>query len=426
MNTKAISYLILLMDSLGMKISSENVKSFWGRIADLGDDLNHRLNEDILEPLVYLWEASRRSGEEIPDLQKINSGGSGPQPVGPGFSNGNQHEVEVSLKLLTKEISDDEDFSKSDSSISSISPKMGDPGPRVTQPLEFSDAHEERYDQKKDTNQNRIDLTGRYLYGLVRGTPVSLAAQGIDRSPVHLIWYKDLGALTHSCAPAPYQSNDRDQVTGWLKQHQQVLDLATDRFNNIIPIGFDMILDGSKTNDPDEVVVNWLEQNYESMVELAQKLAGKVEYGIRVSCFSDKLVELAKSHNPAIPRLVKKMAGMKPGTAYLYRSELESLIRSSVNEVRGMMTRELIERFKNIVVDVKEGSITKKFDESGAEIIADLAVLTESAKADDLGTILEDFQNRLQVTVNFTGPWPGYSFVEDSYASAHAGVCTRV
>jgi hypothetical protein len=412
MNTKAISYLILLMDSLGMNINSGSVKSFWSRIAEIGDDsnhpiTNHYLDGDILEPMVYLWEASRRSRAETAGPQKIKSGAF-PGPSSPGFGNENPKNASDSSKALDKLIVENEDLSKLENSLN----------PEIHQSPEVSGRPQEPSRPNTDGIHSDIELTGRYLYGLVRGTPGSFTAKGIDQAPVRLIWYKDLGAITHSCVSAPYQSNDRDQVTGWLKRHEQILELANDKFNDIVPIGFDTILDGSKANDPDEIVVNWLTENYDSMIELAQKLAGKVEYGIRIACLSEKLVEIAKNHNPAIQRLVKKMAGMKPGTAYLYRTELDSLIRSSVNEVRGLMTRELLEKLKNVVVDIKEGSITKKFDESGAEVIANLAVLTEPAKADDLGTILEDFQNRLQVRVIFTGPWPGYSFVNDTRIKA--------
>jgi hypothetical protein len=401
MNTKAISYLILLMDSLGMKISSESVKIFWARIAE-SDDSNHRLlDAEILAPLICLWEASKRAGDESLNLRKTL-----PEQNTSRFSNERPDQTSVSSKT----------FANDDSSEEMIAPIGGAAPQSIGTPA--TDGREELSGVESGDAQSNGKLNGRYLYGLVRGTPAAFSARGIDQAPVRLIWYKDLGAITHACALVPFQSNDRDQVTSWLKRHQEVLDLAAEQFKSIVPIGFDMILDGAQMEDPDTVVVKWLKENYEFLVGLAQKLAGKAEYGIRITCSSEKLTEMAKSQNPAIGRLIKKMAGMKPGTAYLYRSELESLIRSTVSEFRGRVTQELLGKLKEIVQEIKEGRILKKFDASGAEVIADLAVLMEPEKTDDLGAVLEDYQNRFPVTITFTGPWPGYSFVEEDSPAA--------
>ncbi len=125
---------------------------------------------------------------------------------------------------------------------------------------------------------------GRYIYGVVAwDKEVSLGPIGIEGSEVYTIPYEGLSAIVHDCSTEPYQSADEEIVKNWVRSHQGVLDAANAQLGIVIPMGFDSILRPKDAASPDQVVREWLKEDYERLHTVMKKIEGKDEYGVQVS-----------------------------------------------------------------------------------------------------------------------------------------------
>jgi hypothetical protein len=387
MKIKIISYLILLLDVLQREINMENLKSAWRSLA-----IPESFEEDIADTLLFLWNSACRQS-----------------------NTGSIHKTDDlinSSKSVHKLAETRFDLSQNDNGIEISSTKDNTEHPDPIKDLEKKTTILNDHTQAGTQPLNDPNLLGRYIYGIVSGGKKYVHFEGIDQAKVYLIWYKDVGILTHQCLPEPYQSQDRLQVENWLKTHQQVLDKATAEFGSLIPMSFDVIIDGSKDKNPDETVRQWLEERYEAITSLMEKIKNKVEYAIKVYSTSEMILEKAKLRNPAIDELNQKIAGMSKGTAHLFKGELNNLIRTTSEEVRNSIADQIVVRIQTVAVEIIEerGNKTEGVD---SELIVNLSVLADPDQVNVIGEILEDCQNNFKVTINFTGPWPPYSFVSD-------------
>ncbi len=469
MEVKALTYLILLMSSLGLEINLQNVHRFRQKI----DNVSDGNDSETLESLILLWNSALKSagaGSSDPAVWQrntetrvaipSNSGEPSSESLG---KSGMTHPVESA----GSEISLPPDLPETDDAPIGVDPEAqpvvsSDNVQTRTMPTTQAHTHAQsvasgidsgsvqngasipnRESRPKTSGQDGAvlresvagpkanpassppmpaifgddqppALTGRYLYGIGWGNPPRLQLNGLEDAPVYGIAYQDIVAIVHRCEPRPYQSENRDTAVLWVQRHQEVLDQAADLFQCIIPVGFDVIIDGTQATDADQVVQDWLTERYEQILAQMRRLTGKTEYGIKVFSTNEQMVTLARARNPEINKLEQKIATMSKGTAYLIRTQLSHLIRDTIDEIRGEIASNLKELLAAVVVEFKEeNAITKQNEAELSDLIASLTVLLVTTDVEKVGAILEEFQQRFALTVEFTGPWPPYSFVEN-------------
>lgn len=376
MDSKTLSYLLLLMGSLGMEVKPENVKLFWRHVA--GEECQDS-DEDLIESLVFLYNSAKR--------QKLPAG-SGSVKKGPGDT------------LQREETGDGRAGTDKEQSSLKNSPmpcQVTAENPKI----------------KIGAEPGNADLTpaGRYIYGIGLGAKKNFKTKGIEDAEVYLISYKDIAAIVHKCPTVPYQTDDREIAAVWITKHQEVLDEAMMNFSCLIPMGFDVIIDGSSVKDPDTVVRSWLKDRYSAITDQMKRLSGKVEYGVKVICAGDVLTSMA-TKNPEIIEATKRLEGMSKGASYLLRSELDKKIRAAVENLRNSMAKEISDKLREFVDDLKENKPAKE-NPNGKMNILNVALLADPAKVEVIGEFLEEIQTRPGMEVSFTGPWPPYNFVKD-------------
>jgi hypothetical protein len=256
-----------------------------------------------------------------------------------------------------------------------------------------------------------FNLFGRYIYGIVFGAN-DFRTTGIDGNPVYTISYRDINALVHACNPKAYESQDREEVETWLRQHQKVLDEALEHTVSLVPMSFDVIIDGSSSAAPDDLLCQWLEERYGLIKDLLERFSGRAEYGIKVYGSVATLTEKVTKENPDIIELSNRLASMSKGTAYLFQSELSQKIRKAVDEECLNLAAEISAKIRPIVTDLKENKLETGTSDCQKAIL-NLAVLAEPESVEVIGDLLESLQTENQYKIVFTGPWPAYSFVKD-------------
>lgn len=254
-------------------------------------------------------------------------------------------------------------------------------------------------------------LKGRYVYGVALSRKgVRLGENGIEGSEVYTIPYKNLCAIVHNCPTEPYQSNDEEVVKGWVKSHQQVLDEAKKRFGTVIPLGFDVIIKPkNEATSPDQVVRDWLKEDYDKLCTVMEKIQGKDEYGVQISCDPKVISEFIAQQSEEVRKIKEEMATRPAGMAYMYKQKLEKVVKSKMEKLADKWFKDFYEKIKRHTGDIVVEK-TKKLNRSKV-ILLSLSCLVAKDKVESLGQELEEINNMEGFSVHFSGPWPPYSFV---------------
>lgn len=257
---------------------------------------------------------------------------------------------------------------------------------------------------------SETDSQGRYLYCVAEGNEEKrLGRIGIDHNEVYAIPYKDLCAVVHNSPAEPYKHEDKEVVENWVKTHQNVLGVATEKFNAILPVGFDTIIKDDKATDPKKTVRKWLEQDYENLKQKIEIIRGKAEYGVQIfwdpKIIGHKIIE----NSEEIKKLDQEIKSKPKGRAYMYRQKLEKALKKEMEKEADRYFKNFYEKIKRCVSDLKVEK-TKKGEE-GKQMLLNLSCLVYKDRYKDLGEELEKIDKLEGFSVRFTGPWPPYSFV---------------
>ena len=255
------------------------------------------------------------------------------------------------------------------------------------------------------------EIRGLYLYGIAdSNAQTELGAIGIEGNAVYTIAYKGLSAIVHNCPLEPYNSDDEEVVKGWVKLHQNVLDIAGAKFGTVIPFSFDMIIKPGDNANAEAALQNWISEEFDSLMGKMNKIRGKKEYGVQIyyipSVMSDKII----AENEAVRAIKEELNTKGPGAAYMYRQKLESAIKEEMESRMDTHFKEFYARIKKHVDDIKVEK-TKRTDEKDMQMIMNLSCLMAEDNYKALGAELEQIDKTKAFSVRFTGPWPAYSFV---------------
>jgi len=256
-----------------------------------------------------------------------------------------------------------------------------------------------------------IQGEGRYIYGVAVGDKeVRLGPIGIEGNEVYTIPYKDISAIVHNCSTKPYQSNNDEIVKNWVMTHESVLDAASKRLGIVIPLGFDTILQSKNDiTSPEQVVNEWLKEDYDRLREVMRKIEGKDEYGVQVSYESKSIIKQISDQSEEIRRIKEEMSTKSPGMAYMYKQKLEKTVKTETEQLANVWFNDFYGRIKKHTDDIVVEK-TKKLNNSKVMLL-NLSCLVARDKVDSLGKELEAINNMNGFSVHFSGPWPPYSFV---------------
>ena len=258
---------------------------------------------------------------------------------------------------------------------------------------------------------------GRYVYGVAEeDKEIGLGPIGIEGNEVYTIPYEDISAIVHDCSAQPYQSTDDEMVENWVRTHQSVLDAAGEQFSVVIPLGFDTILEPrDDATYPDQVVRDWLRQDYARLREVMRKIESKDEYVVQVSYEAMLIVKQISENSEEIRKINKEMATKSPGMTYMYKQKLERAVKAEIERLADEWFSDFYGRIKKHTDDIVIEK-TKKTN-NGQVMLLNFSCLAAREKVDSLGKELEEINNTEGFSVHFSGPWPPYSFVAKPIAT---------
>ncbi|MBU1340497.1 MAG: GvpL/GvpF family gas vesicle protein [Proteobacteria bacterium] len=251
---------------------------------------------------------------------------------------------------------------------------------------------------------------GKYLYCIVKGNEDQKFDQiGIDGNRVYPLYHKDLAAIIHDCTAKPYTSNEEKTVAQWVMTHQKVIEKAWETYGVVVPASFDTIIIGDKKATDQENLKKWLEDHHDDLLAKMEKFSGKAEYGIKVFWNANQMGERISRENEQIRMINEECRSKSKGSAYMYRKKLENLLKKELENKAEYYFKEFYNKIKAHVDDIKIDKIKNK--SSDQQMIMNLACLMPMANNPLLGDALEKIDQMESFSVQYTGPWPPYSFV---------------
>lgn len=397
-----LCYLILLMNSLGIEVNSIKISDLW-----TGALQQKALPAELIELMVFFWKRSGRQRDFSALSHPLSRCAKTEESVKPSqVPDGNEGLPEKAPEVAPqREVKENAVIKEAPIQKTTSQPEKTTEEP-PGKPVE-SVLMETAGELLPDDNA----LSGRYVYGIVLEAD-DFQFRGINDNPVYMIPYRDIGALVHACPSHAYESTDREQVEKWLREHQNVLDKAFKHTSSLVPMTFDMIIDGSSAANPDTVLEQWLQDRYEAIRKLLSQLSGRAEYGVKIYCSLEMLTEKVSKERPEIIELTNKIASMNKGTAYLFKSELAQKIRKAVEDESKTLAKEICLKIRPLISDLKENKLDTEVSNNQKPIL-NIAILADPERVETVGNLLENLQMSGQYTIVFTGPWPAYSFVKD-------------
>ncbi|QLG60703.1 gas vesicle protein GvpL [Halorarum salinum] len=248
---------------------------------------------------------------------------------------------------------------------------------------------------------------GRYLYCVVdadRGDPDSFAADGIDDGEPYVVASDGVGAVVQRRAE-PFDSDDLSEVKRWLVSHQLVVDAAGETFGTPLPFRFDTILRGD-----DDAVREWLAAERGTLREHLDAFAGKWEYRVTLSTEG----EFSPEGDERLADLEERIADAGEGTAYLLEKQREQRRRELERERDELLAADLRERLEPLVDRIEPIDAADPLREGNpSNRVAGFTLLAGRDSEPDVGAALDAVAADGDVEVEYTGPWPPYSFAPE-------------
>ena len=248
-----------------------------------------------------------------------------------------------------------------------------------------------------------------YVYCIVgdRGEHL-LGPVGLDDSDVFTVRAGDISAIVQKCPAEPYQSDDRQTAEGWVLAHQRVIEMAAERSGTVLPMSFNMIVQGGPAGAAIENLQAWMAESRDSFTRRLDKLTGKAEYGVQIFWDRELLAESLVKRDPELRKIQDEAKSKPKGLAYMLQQKLAKRTRAALENQVNRYAEDFYARIRQSVEEVRVDKLGKT--NGGQQMLLNLSCLMDKG-CPALGGVLDEIQRAEGISVRFTGPWPPYSFV---------------
>jgi hypothetical protein len=252
---------------------------------------------------------------------------------------------------------------------------------------------------KVETPGNARRQEGRYVYGVIEshGQQGSFGHSNLGggSEEVYTVHHGDLAAVV-SRAPVFIFDPTRDNVLA----HEHVVE-AVMKNHTIIPMSFGTVF---RTDDDVRAV---LKSIYPSLKEVLGQMAGKLEFGLKVTWDRDRIMEELQHEHHEIHRFHEELIRKHLQSTYFARMHLGRMIDKALADLATNYVREIYDGLRSVSLASRDSKPI------GDKMIMNAAFLVLKARESDFDAAVErmarKFDNRL--IFKSTGPWPPYNFV---------------
>jgi len=254
-----------------------------------------------------------------------------------------------------------------------------------------------------------------YLYCLLRGSGApSLAGAPPGLPGLGELRALDLGEglwLVAASAPLPEFSSERieerltdlDWVSTCALAHEAVIEHLRE-VPALLPLKLFTLFAS------DERALAHLRGSRESLDKVLDRVAGRVEWGVRVR------LDEARAREALAAEARQAAAPARSGTSFLLRKKQE---QEASRDLAGRLRAEVDAGWPDLAAQASEAvrRPPATTPEQGGKVFLDAALLVPAGRTAELEAAVDRFATRVGPKggeVTLTGPWPPYHFVEES------------
>jgi hypothetical protein len=239
---------------------------------------------------------------------------------------------------------------------------------------------------------------GRYVYGIIQASDVaSFGRMGIGGTGemVYAVSHGDIAAVV-SRTPVFIFDPTRENALA----HEHVIETVM-KTHTIIPMSFGTVF---RTDDDIREVLRSI---YPSVKDILKQMAGKVEFGLKVTWDRDHIVEELQREHEEIHRFHHEITRKHLQSTYFARMQLGRMIDKAMSERSADYVREIYETLRAICVASRDNKPI------GDKMIMNAAFLLEREREAEFDAAVNRIAKKFGDRLNFkyTGPWPPYNFV---------------
>jgi hypothetical protein len=239
---------------------------------------------------------------------------------------------------------------------------------------------------------------GRYVYGIIESSSSeSFGKSGIGGAgeTVYTVNHGDVAAVVSRTSVFIFDPTRENALA-----HEHVIETVM-KTNTIIPMSFGTVF---RTDDDIKEV---LKSIYPSLKDVLKQMAGKLEFGLKVTWDREKVIEELKRDHEEIHRFHMELTRKHLQSTYFARMQLGRMIDKALAERAADYVREIYDALRSICVASRDNKPI------GDKMIMNAAFLLqrerEAAFDAAVNKVAQKFSDRLNF--KYTGPWPPYNFV---------------
>jgi Gas vesicle synthesis protein GvpL/GvpF len=241
--------------------------------------------------------------------------------------------------------------------------------------------------------------SGMYVYSIIEShEPRSLGRIGIGGrgDEVFSVHYRDLAALVSRTPLVVYDPTRENALA-----HEHVNEVAIEQGFTPVPMSFGTLFKTEKD------IVEFLEDTYDALRDVLQKMKDKLEFGLKVNWNRDEVLAEVERDNEDIRRLKEEILKNQQSSTYFARMQLGRMVEQALADTSDAYVREIYEYLRDAAIASRSNKPI------GERMIMNAAFLVERDKAETFDRKVQDIAQKFEGKLNFryTGPWPPYNFV---------------
>jgi hypothetical protein len=239
---------------------------------------------------------------------------------------------------------------------------------------------------------------GRYVYGIIESrSPETFGKSGIGGAgeTVYTVHHGDVAAVVSKTSVFIFDPTRENALA-----HEHVIETVM-KTNTIIPMSFGTVF---RTDDDIKEV---LKSIYPSLKDVLKQMAGKLEFGLKVTWDRERVIEELKRDHEEIHRFHMELTRKHLQSTYFARMQLGRMIDKALAERAADYVREIYDALRSICVASRDNKPI------GDKMIMNAAFLLQREKEADFDAAVNRVAQKFSDRLNFkyTGPWPPYNFV---------------
>ncbi|MFT5143648.1 MAG: hypothetical protein ACI84D_002278, partial [Thalassolituus oleivorans] len=175
----------------------------------------------------------------------------------------------------------------------------------------------------------------------------------------------------------------------------------------VMPVRFGAVFE----NEADVAVM--VSSEYDFIEGTLQRLKGKQEWSLRVTRDSDRLREKMATSERTVE---DSLGAISTGVAQFIKDEMDKSGELADSEIVATVTENCIRRTHDALMPWSvDGAQKDIFTAPGVDMVFNAAYLVETSQLSDFQAEVERLSKELEpvgMTLDITGPWPAYHFVD--------------